>query len=544
MESTAVGKLVTGLIGMGLLSACFDSGSGGGSDPEPPKTGYFIDSGVQGLSYSSPSHSGTTGPNGSFSYEAGETVSFSLYGLSLGSAAPSTSDPVVTPSRLLGDSRSASEMDTFLNGSDAAAQQIVNFLVLLQSFDDDGQPENGIYIPAANESGQTEDYSNLLQDLVLNQSSADFTAAITGKLAQHERYEASDLVTEADAIAHFIDSLESLEKVAEYEGRWYMRSGDHGDLSAVYTFASGGRVDLLEYHNCPDNLWGSTESLLSVNCTTEQYTQSFTTNGSTINLVGSSFTDTCLPISINDHEAKLTCDFFGSGLGNEVITLQRAPESFTEEGAPLVGSYRDLTAGSAVGSFSLASNNTGSYTGDTFAWSATATALDIDPTTDSDVTLNFRGYIKGSWLIGEGSNGVNVILNSTQNTTNGNLLNISGFFGRFDANPNGSGQCKGVSFFYDNGATYRLDYANALNVNYACDYPLPYSLASVEAGAPDEGAQPTSTELVTFTSTSMEYTSYDRECFLLGIDEYELNTYYVACETGSDTFDIEIWKPL
>ena len=59
-----------------MLGAC--GGGGGGSS-----TGNFM--GVQGLSYNSPSKSGVTDANGNFEYVAGETMTFSIGGITLGS---------------------------------------------------------------------------------------------------------------------------------------------------------------------------------------------------------------------------------------------------------------------------------------------------------------------------------------------------------------------------------------------------------------------------------------------------------------------------
>lgn len=538
-------RLLTGLLGVCLLSACSESGSDDAEAISPPN-GFFIDSGVKGLNYLSSSYSGVTGANGSFPYAAGESTTFSLYGLNLGSANPTSDNPVVTPASLLGEGRTAAQMQTLLGdrASDSTAQAITNLLVLLQSFDEDGEPENGISIRDASITGTDDDYSNLLQSLDLN--SANFRTDAEVLLQSNVFYSQRSLVAEADAIEHFIASLENLETVTEYVGRWNMRSGDHGDVSAVYSFTDGGSVSVIDYENCPDDLWGSSEGLLKSNCAPVALEQTFSSNGASISLISSDFTDTCLPISISSHEATLACDFFGSGLGTEVIRLQRAPTDFSQ--APLLGTYHDLNAGSGVGSFTVNENNTGSYEDSgtvAFVWTKTDTVLNVNPSpADTAVDLTFKGYIKGSWLIEEeGGTGVNMILRNPENVTDANLLKQGGgFFGRFDVTPtalesSGSGQCKGVARFTDDGmSTTTFDrYDNASGNTYSCDYPR------------DWDEQTPVSDTVVFSTNAMTITgnSEDLDCYLLGMDEYELNSYYVACEkTGRGSFDIEIWKPL
>lgn len=96
-------------------------------------TGYLKDSNVSGLKYVSGNQSGTTGVDGSFTYEVGNRVTFSLGGVTVGTA---TGKKVVTP------------VDFVANGSTSLpeVQNIVRFLMLL---DEDGVPENGISINPA-----------------------------------------------------------------------------------------------------------------------------------------------------------------------------------------------------------------------------------------------------------------------------------------------------------------------------------------------------------------------------------------------------------
>lgn len=125
------------------VSGCNILGGGSGSsnteDPAPPSggddpviptgdnTGYLVDNFIVGVAYSaSPSGvTGTTGADGSYEYDDGDTVTFKLGEITLGSC---TGSEYVTPMTLYPD-------------DDELALNLAQFL---QSIDSDGNPENGI----------------------------------------------------------------------------------------------------------------------------------------------------------------------------------------------------------------------------------------------------------------------------------------------------------------------------------------------------------------------------------------------------------------
>lgn len=130
-----------------LLAACgggsgggggfvFQPGGGGGNNPPaaPSKTGTFLDAAVEGLDYvAGGGAKAATNANGEFTCKDGETVSFSVGALAIGSAACGST---VTPLNLVG-------------GSDVKADAVVNRLLALQSFDEDLDPSNGIRLAPA-----------------------------------------------------------------------------------------------------------------------------------------------------------------------------------------------------------------------------------------------------------------------------------------------------------------------------------------------------------------------------------------------------------
>ena len=131
-----------------LLAAC------GGSDTANTNTsvpvavsGVFLDSAVEGLDYVAASAAkASTGTDGGFICHTGETVAFSLGGVSLGAAPCNTS---ITPLTLAG---SANVKD----------DSVVNRLMALQLLDEDNDPSNGIKLSSEVKtalSGRTLDFS-------------------------------------------------------------------------------------------------------------------------------------------------------------------------------------------------------------------------------------------------------------------------------------------------------------------------------------------------------------------------------------------------
>jgi len=149
------------------LAGCF-SGSGSSSDSDGRQQGRFIDGPVSGLSFATPGRQGKTDDDGRFSYEEGESVSFSVGGIELGSAAGRA---VITPADLIPDA----------GAGDAA---VLNIARLLQSLDADGNLLNGIQISAAMDEA-IGDYVEAqgLQGLDFNDADA-FEHAMTGLFAQ------------------------------------------------------------------------------------------------------------------------------------------------------------------------------------------------------------------------------------------------------------------------------------------------------------------------------------------------------------------------
>ena len=203
------GYIATGIIT--LLSAC-----GGGSDdppnppvddpPNPPvtaSTGVFVDGVVVGLHYETPTFSGTTNNAGEYDFLPGETVTFSIGGVVLGST---TAGPVVTPLSLVSGATGP---------TDPVVTNIVRFLLTL---DEDGDPDNGITISAA--------VTAAAAGLSLDFTTVDL-AADTGVIALLAALSPPPtLVSSAVAQAHFTEILATTWGIMNWgSGTWKAAAG-------------------------------------------------------------------------------------------------------------------------------------------------------------------------------------------------------------------------------------------------------------------------------------------------------------------------------
>ncbi len=147
-------KLLVLMFGFSLIFAGCGGGGGdsnGGGNGGGPTigTGKFLDSAVQGLSYVSGNQSGLTDANGTFTYEIGQPVTFSIGGVTIGQA---TGQEIVTPVNLVSGG----------NATNTTVQNITRFLMMLDSDDD---LTNGITI------------SQEVLNIAANWSNVDFTAS-------------------------------------------------------------------------------------------------------------------------------------------------------------------------------------------------------------------------------------------------------------------------------------------------------------------------------------------------------------------------------
>jgi hypothetical protein len=188
-------KWLAVLLALPLFAACGGSSGGGAISPPPPPgptfaNGVFIDSAVEGLTYQSGSNAqNTTDANGTFTYENGVSITFSLGGITLGT---------------LPDGKA------LVSPYDFGAQQAENIARLLQTLDADGVHANGIDLTAAATalSGTTLDAATFDAD------AATFEAAIALAL-ETALGPGSTLIDAATAIANLDAALDTTFDVDE-----------------------------------------------------------------------------------------------------------------------------------------------------------------------------------------------------------------------------------------------------------------------------------------------------------------------------------------
>ncbi|ROQ18013.1 hypothetical protein EDC38_2985 [Marinimicrobium koreense] len=209
-----------------------DGNDDDGGDDEPTagsRTGTFIDSAVAGVTFTNaPSGvTGTTDAQGRFTFEPGDTVTFSIGDLSF---PPTTARGVITPLTIAGTD----------DPTDVVATNIAR---LLQTLDFDGDASNGIDIASQAADFATAvdfsagDFDDLVADLVAN-SGSDNTA----------------LVTAEDAQAHLQTSIDDVRDQAV--GSWYYVDTSAADVEEqfviVLTLFADGRFAIFNDEDWPE----------------------------------------------------------------------------------------------------------------------------------------------------------------------------------------------------------------------------------------------------------------------------------------------------
>jgi len=160
-----------------ILASC---GGGGGGGDEELLRGVLSDSPVGGMNFITQSVTGVTDADGEFQYREGEYVIFQLGKLSLPAV---VATDLVTPLDMVAE-----------GGLDDPA--VVNIARLLQSLDEDADPENGISIPDS------------VNDVFVDVTNFDATEDGAVEAAVEQVYGDSRPAVDADqAILHFVDTL-------------------------------------------------------------------------------------------------------------------------------------------------------------------------------------------------------------------------------------------------------------------------------------------------------------------------------------------------
>lgn len=171
-----------------VLSGCGGDSSNNSNDV---LIGQFVDSPVQGVAYRTATQSGITNGNGEFLYRADEMVDFSIGGIVF----PQTrAASIITPLELA-DTTNINDI------------RVVNIARLLQSLDQDCNPDNGISI--------TEQAHAASASLTVDFSSAAFESQVTNLVANagQNNSECQVLISRSSAVTHLQATLNEIEEI-------------------------------------------------------------------------------------------------------------------------------------------------------------------------------------------------------------------------------------------------------------------------------------------------------------------------------------------
>ncbi len=202
--------LIAVAIGSLALAGC----GGGSSSNTDSSTGVFVDSAVQGVAYQTTTQSGTTNALGEYEYAAGETVTFSIGGVTL---PPVAAKSVVTPFDMAGT-------------KDASDRKVLNIGRLLQSLDSDKDPSNGITISAAT--------IKELESLELSGDDFDtadddsFKSKFNGYKLDDDDDASNDWKTDTEVQEHLLNANGIV-------GTWMLKSSDATGLVLLKLLANG-----------------------------------------------------------------------------------------------------------------------------------------------------------------------------------------------------------------------------------------------------------------------------------------------------------------
>lgn len=187
--------------------------------------GVFVDSGVEGLTYTRIGRKPQLTVNGGlFTYQFGETISFSVGNIELGTAIALST---ITVQDIV--SFSNQELNTSI-----FAPEVNNRVRFLMTLDADNNPSNGITI-----NSTMRDNAENWDSLNFNQSESNFTtsfSAISGIIE-------SSIATKNDAETHFSETLRCVYSGA-YSGSWIMPSGKKDGFVGVMIQKDGSIVAL------------------------------------------------------------------------------------------------------------------------------------------------------------------------------------------------------------------------------------------------------------------------------------------------------------
>ncbi|MEX2489284.1 MAG: hypothetical protein WD356_07105 [Pseudomonadales bacterium] len=282
-----------------------DVGGGGGGDTTTMVSGTFVDSPVDGLDYlglpsGTTGVTGDTGAAGGFEVEEGDTVTFSIGGLTLGTSGVVESNGIVTPAELAGDRTDA---------NNARAIRIAQFL---QSLDEDGDTSNGISISANTRSALANMGTGDRDGLQASISSGTDFETLFGSLV--DDLTAGNAVERAEG--NIVDALTAAEELLAAVEQ--ATSGGGADSDSVIVAAATGNCPVGTLASAKETIFGQD---FPVCVLSERITSNVTLTNDHVYVLQTA-------INVGDGEA----DTGPTGSNNAVLTVEPGTQIFGYDG--------------------------------------------------------------------------------------------------------------------------------------------------------------------------------------------------------------------
>ncbi|MCF7354897.1 hypothetical protein [Vibrio sp. CK2-1] len=228
-----------------ILAGCGGSSDGGsdnnggdnsGGNNTVAATGQFLDSAVQGISFVTASKSGNTDLAGTFGYNVGEKVTFSIGDLVFPTV---TANKFITPLDLAGT-------------TDKKDPEVINMVRLLMTLDTDSNPDNGITISSqAKQMAVPLDFNVSVDEFASSQDVLDFIANAG------QQNPPTELVPQAEAETHFqktLDDIDAIDTYADYVGMFNLEKNMADDsYTGIWNIYSDGSYLMIEYYNSEED---------------------------------------------------------------------------------------------------------------------------------------------------------------------------------------------------------------------------------------------------------------------------------------------------
>jgi hypothetical protein len=177
-------------------STSSDTNSGSSDEDTSSKTGTFIDSAVDGLTYTINGVDKKTQNGGRFTYNTNDQITFKLGSLVLGTV---TGSETITPVNFFADENAT-----------IYSTKVINMGRILQTFDSDGNPDNGINLST--------EAQNLDIDMNIDWSNDGNISDLATRIDSSKT-----LRTKAQSLAHLKDSLPNIDDPL-FKYQWYIKN--------------------------------------------------------------------------------------------------------------------------------------------------------------------------------------------------------------------------------------------------------------------------------------------------------------------------------